>query len=307
MISGSPRSQQAARLWASARGPVPWEHLTADEQAWYWAQHARLAPSAPVPPPTGGRTQRPALSPASWPIQRHANPKRRWPAVLLFCSLGFVLLLVIGVGCTRSVSQTASRSGAAEGPLVSAVAPSAAAAVEPTAAPEPPSTPIVHEGKGDDVVTLDKPAGPAVLDFECTRCSSNTVLKTDGPDALLVNEIGSYKGRHLIDIYDTARTSTLEINAKGSWKVTVTPGLSALRRSTGPISGKGDDVVVISGAASKALVTNRGKSNFVVKVVGASGSDLAINEIGSYQGTVVLRAPAAVMVTSSGDWSITPS
>jgi hypothetical protein len=36
-------------------------------------------------------------------------------------------------------------------------------------------------------------------------------------------------------------------------------------------------------------------------------SDAAINEIGSYEGTVPLRGPAAVIVTSPGDWTITPS
>jgi hypothetical protein len=194
-------------------------------------------------------------------------------------------------------------------------APLAAAAdtqeTEPSApppAPEPPPTPIVYEGKGDDVVTLQKPEGVAVLDFECGRCSQNVIVKTDGADLLLVNTIGAYKGRHLIDASSTSRTGTLTITAKGSWKITVTPGLSALRRSDGQaISGAGDDVVLVAASTSKAAVTYRGEQNFIVEVIGQYTSDLPINEIGSYQGTVPLRGPAVVMVTSSGDWSITPS
>jgi hypothetical protein len=174
-------------------------------------------------------------------------------------------------------------------------------------APGPPAAPIAYEGQGDDVLNLDKPVGVAVLDFECLGCSGNTVLKTDGREALLVNEIVGYTGRHLIDVSDTARTSMLTITANGSWKVTLTPGLSALRITDGArISGTGDDVVAINGATTRALIKNRGESNFAVWIVGEHTTELAVNEIGSYEGTVALRAPAVAIVTSSGDWSIAP-
>jgi hypothetical protein len=174
-------------------------------------------------------------------------------------------------------------------------------------APGAPAAPIAYEGEGDEVLNLEKPVGVAVLDFECPQCSGNTVLKTDGREALLVNGIGSYAGRHLIDVSDTARTSMLTITAKGSWKVTVTPGLSAVRITDGArISGTGDDVVAINGATTRALIKNRGESNFAVWIVGEDMTDLAVNEIGSYEGTVALRAPAVAIVTSSGDWSIAP-
>ena len=174
-------------------------------------------------------------------------------------------------------------------------------------APGPPAAPIAYQGQGDEVLNLEKPVGVAVLDFECLQCSGNTVLKTDGREALLVNEIGGYSGRHLIDVSDTARTSMLEITANGSWKVTVTPGLSAVRITDGArISGTGDDVVAINGATTRALIKNRGESNFAVWIVGEDTTELAVNEIGSYEGTVPLRAPAVAIVTSSGDWSIAP-
>jgi hypothetical protein len=109
------------------------------------------------------------------------------------------------------------------------------------------------------------------------------------------------------DTSGTGRTTTVTITAKGSWKLTVTPGLSALRRSNGePISGEGSDVVVLAGSTTKAAVTYQGERNFIVRVVGEYSQDLAINTIGSYEGTVPMRAPAVVMITSSGDWTITP-
>jgi hypothetical protein len=172
-------------------------------------------------------------------------------------------------------------------------------------APSLPSAPIAYEGQGDEVLNLEKPIGVAVLDFECLQCSGNTVLKTDGREALLVNEIGGYAGRHLIDVSETARTSMLTITANASWKVTVTPGLSAVRITEGArISGTGDDVVAINGTTTRALIKNRGESNFAVWIVGEDTTELA--EIGSYEGTVPLRAPAVAIVTSSGDWAIAP-
>ncbi|WP_433295159.1 hypothetical protein ACQPZQ_12395 [Pseudonocardia sp. CA-142604] len=174
-------------------------------------------------------------------------------------------------------------------------------------APGPPAAPISYQGQGDEVLNLEKPVGVAVLDFECLQCSGNTALKTDGREALLVNEIGGYSGRHLIDVSETARTSVLTITANGSWKVTVTPGLSAVRITDGArITGTGDDVVAINGATTRALIKNRGESNFAVWIVGGDTTELAVNEIGSYEGTVPLRAPAVAIVTSSGDWSIAP-
>jgi hypothetical protein len=40
--------------------------------------------------------------------------------------------------------------------------------------------------------------------------------------------------------------------------------------------------------------------------VGRGTTERAVNEIGSYEGTLPLRAPAVAIVTSPGDWSIAP-
>jgi hypothetical protein len=231
-----------------------------------------------------------------------AKKKRKWPWVVG----GLVLVIIIG-SAANGGGTSGSAPTIAGANLPAAAVPAADSPAAP-AAPEPPPTPIVHEGKGDDVVTLQKPDGVAVLDFDCSRCSSNVVLKTDGSETLLVNEIGKYKGRHLIDASSTSATSTLTVNAAGSWKITVTPGLSALRSSTGePFSGEGDDVVVLNGSAKKIAIENRGDSNFVVKAVGGAFPNLLVNEIGSYKGTVPVSTPAALVITSGGKWTITPS
>jgi hypothetical protein len=55
-----------------------------------------------------------------------------------------------------------------------------------------------------------------------------------------------------------------------------------------------------------AAITNVGESNFTVWGYGGSSSELAVNTIGSYQGTVELTGPGFIQVNSEGDWSITP-
>jgi hypothetical protein len=265
--------------------------------------------SQPYPPPSGpgrqpyGSTPQPLHWAPPYPPQLKPVPalkkrRKKWPWSV--AAVAALLVIVINTSAGPDAPATVL------GEHIPASVKSAPADML-DGAPGPPPVPIAYEGQGDDVLTLEKPVGVAVLDFECPQCSGNTVLKTDGREALLVNEIGGYAGRHLIDVSDTARTSMLAITATGSWKVTVTPGLSSVRMSDGArISGTGDDVVAINGGTSRALIKNRGESNFAVWIVGGSTTDLAVNEIGSYEGTVALRAPAIAIVTSSGDWSIAP-
>jgi hypothetical protein len=190
--------------------------------------------------------------------------------------------------------------------------------VAPTAVDENPasaapavSPPTVYEGRGDDVIPITKDPGVAIVEFECPKRSGNTVVKTDGADSLLVDEIGAYRGKHLIDERSGSTTATLEITASGPWTATVSSGLAAATVPTGagPVSGKGDDVVVIMSASTKAHITDKGPSNFAVWVISVDSGrpDLAVNTIGGYDGTVVLDGPAVVEVTSSGSWTIAPS
>ncbi|MBT8163609.1 MULTISPECIES: VC0807 family protein [Arthrobacter] len=69
----------------------------------------------------------------------------------------------------------------------------------------------------------------------------NTVLKTNGEDSLLVNTIGPYTGRHIIDTRSTSNTTQLIVNANAPWTITVSD-VSTVKKSSGPVSGHGDDV-----------------------------------------------------------------
>ncbi len=232
-----------------------------------------------------------------------SRKRRRWLWVLL---AAFTFLIVVIVSTNSGGNPTTSSNPATP----AGTAPSATAPGQDNAsAPAPAAPPKVYTGKGDDVVKIDKPAGPAILTFTCAKCSGNTIVQSDGADPLLVNTIGSYSGKKAIDVTDGSTTSELTIKATGAWKVTV-GGLDQATQATGaaPITGKGDDVIMLSGNTTTAAITNHGDQNFIVQATPADGGypDLAVNEIGSYTGTVPLAAPALVQVTSDGSWTITP-
>jgi hypothetical protein len=166
----------------------------------------------------------------------------------------------------------------------------------------------VHAGTGDDIVTLTSPPGVRILKFECPKCTSNVPVITNGDEGPVVNEIGAYSGRHVIDVYDDSCTTEIEVKATGKWTLTI-QDISAATRVTNSAQGKGDDVLIFTESGSKAKITYNGKSNFVVHGYGARFADLAVNEIGNYSGTVRLTTPGLVQVTAdpAGTWSIETS
>lgn len=157
------------------------------------------------------------------------------------------------------------------------------------------------EGTGDDVVTITKPADKAaLLTFSCPDCQSNVVVKTDND--LLVNEIGSYSGTHLIDIRNGENTTTAEVTADGSW----TMDIADITTAPEATSGTGDSVIWVN-TGTKVAITHDGDSNFAVHAASSSGLDLLVNEIGAYSGTKAIDTPAIVDITADGNWTITPS
>lgn len=265
------------------------------------------------------------------PPETPARPKkqRRWPWVASAAVVFVTGLAIAGgaqdakQGVTAAVGPATTAvaagqqaggqqagtatAGAVRAPAQNAApAPAPAAPAQAAAPADPPAPPpSVFTGRGDDVVAIHRPAGVKVVRFSCPRCSGNTVVKTDGEEFLLVNTIGAYSGQQWADVHDGSTTSTITITATGAWTLTV-GGLDLARHAAGPVSGRGDDVIALTGGTTAAAITNRGSSNFVVQTVSDAGTDIPVNEIGGYTGTVPLPAPALVQVTSDGTWSITP-
>ncbi len=228
------------------------------------------------------------------------NGARRERAVVL----GVLLVGLVVAGCSAGASSSpaAAPTRTGSGYTGTSIATSA-----PT---KPPSPPRVYRGTGDNVVKIDKPDGVAVMAFSCPKCTSNTIVQTDGADLVVVNTIGAYTGKREIDADTGSVTTQLTVKADATWTVTV-GGLDLADKSLGNqgVSGKGDDVVLLGGLSSSAAIRNQGgTSNFIIKsfALNINDNQLPVNKIGNYEGTVHLDQPALVEVTSDGNWSISP-
>ncbi|MEV4274913.1 hypothetical protein [Actinoplanes xinjiangensis] len=150
-----------------------------------------------------------------YPLPQPApQPKRgRRIFAIAGAAASVMVLLCCGVGIAAMNSEEeSSKLGAVSVPSTEPVKatatpeePTAAATTEPVAATTEPvvAKPRVIKGRGDDVVDIPPITDLSVVVFDC-RCSSNTVLKSDGPESLLVIEIGAYKGKRWINLEDGA-------------------------------------------------------------------------------------------------------
>lgn len=170
--------------------------------------------------------------------------------------------------------------------------------------------PIRLSGRGDDVVSLDKPDVPAIVTFTHSGSRNFIVTSFDGSGNqidLLVNDIGAYEGTRPLDFGSSELTERLEIQADGSWTVLVEPLSSAktVRVPTANTSGQGDMVLLLSGSSpDTAEISHTGESNFIVQAFGNSRR-LLVNEIGNYSGTVIVPQDTFVLeVQADGRWQL---
>jgi hypothetical protein len=169
---------------------------------------------------------------------------------------------------------------------------------------------VVYSGAGDSVVKISIPDGmdgPGVGSFTHTGSSNFTVWGLDDSMAqqgLLVNTIGKYSGTVLFNNGLSKGVTSLQISADGAWTVTL-HSLKTLREFSGTsAAGIGDDVIVYRGKAGAAAITNDGQRNFTVWSYGNS-TDLVVNEIGTYSGTVRWASgPSVIAVSADGNWNI---
>jgi hypothetical protein len=124
---------------------------------------------------------------------------------------------------------------------------------------------------------------------------------------LLVNTIGSYKGKSLALIPKGGKYM-LNVQAEGAWTIQGSQASPAQSENTAqPLTGSGDDVrfVKIDSGLKKFIFDYKGASNFIVQ---AKGSVLLANEIGPYQGSkaqqVKDNATYIISVQAEGAWSI---
>lgn len=305
----------------------------------YWqASDGRRYPPQPAPPSAAPAAapllgQAPATD-SGWssaPIDQVSSPiaisdngaggkkpiwRRRWFLI------GAGLLVLIGIGGALSDPEedvTSAIHADAEVTTTSGADDETTTTSETTTTTEPISTTTTSttvktwesftvSGTGDDVVELAIPEDqPAVVAVEHSGSGNFAVVSySSGGDRidLLVNEIGSYQGRHGVNFLQGEEVAELEITAGGSWSVTASP-LQDAASMTSSFEGAGDDVILFAGAGNRLEVTHDGERNFSVIAWGGSGRDLLINEIGPYSGAVRLDDGTILFtITADGAWTM---
>lgn len=173
-----------------------------------------------------------------------------------------------------------------------------------------------YSGSGDDVVKISKPgrASDPVIVTATHSGSGHFAIWGLGSgqkkNDLLVNTIGHYQGRTLLDaaVFDQKVTSThLEISANGPWTVEIRSLGTARTMSTNRTTGAGDDVLQWNGTGAIATIKHNAAGHVGVWAREADGDylDLLVNTIGPYHGTVTVPAGTRVVtLEGEGTWSI---
>lgn len=168
-----------------------------------------------------------------------------------------------------------------------------------------------YKGNGDDIVTLEGLAGPALLRIkaeggEYTHFAVTSLDTHNEPIDLLVNTLGPYEGTVPVAL-DNRIPVALEVKASVAWTIEQAPVSEAPRLEVpGTIEGKGDSVVALA-PGGKKLTISGGKANthFAVIQYGGLFPDLLVNEIGRYKGTVRANPEGGYLVIkASASWTI---
>jgi hypothetical protein len=173
---------------------------------------------------------------------------------------------------------------------------------------------ITKSGRGSKVVKFSIPEAVGAIAVMTNKGSSNFVVESLAADgssnALLVNEIGGFRGTVLFDISAGEHSVALKIESDGAWTLAIKPlGSARSWDGTGSLTGKGKDVVQISPGSSgltTVRLVHRGQSNFAINAYAADGSsDLIVNEIGHYDGETTLADGTDLLeIDADGAWSV---
>jgi hypothetical protein len=168
------------------------------------------------------------------------------------------------------------------------------------------------DGYGDNIVTWNGNGG--IISFKHTG-SGYVGVTTYGINGeyidLLVNEVGNYSGNHLFGIWSGEDVSEFEIQADGSWEISLKSVSSGAKKVSGTsISGIGADVINATSACeyNKIQISNNGDGYFGVWAISPKSlfpEDLLVNEVGTYSG--VVRLPEdfeLIVVEADGNWQI---
>jgi hypothetical protein len=245
--------------------------------------------------------------------------------IILFSVIGLIVLCII-FGMVRSQNPSEEATSTAES-LTNTIAaiptvtptptttntpfPTETPTMSPTNTPVP--QPISYAGSGDKVIDIKKSwTGPSILKITNTGSSNFVVYNYDSNGnqiSLLVNEIGAYQGKLIIDQFDNSEPTTrLQIQSSGKWTIQILPFDASNLESLnipGHYDGKGSNLLFLAGKPDVGTFKATNDANFVVYTYSDSGRDLLINEIGPYSGEKILPSDTYLLeIIATGPWSI---
>lgn len=256
---------------------------------------------------------------------KQKKPISKTARIFLFVLLGlFVLCVIIGVIANSTPSGKATSTAMAQlthdAKPTDTLVPTETSKPLPTKTPAPTNTPlpptptpepIVLTGTGDSVVDFENPFTVGIIHIIGNSSGRYFGVKSYSSNGesleLLVNTTDPYDGILPMDFRDGEHTTRFEVTAKGQWTIEILPLLSARSISVpGTITGKGDEVILLSGSKPDLAKIKGNSSGRYFGVTGYGNySDLLINTTDPYEGTVILASDTIVLeIKASGEWSI---
>ncbi|MER6663430.1 hypothetical protein ABT256_02695 [Amycolatopsis japonica] len=219
------------------------------------------------------------------------------------CAAASAVLLTAGlVACSPpALGRVVPRAAAPEGLRSPSATPT------PTTTPKPgPQPEEKHSGKGNASVPMSWPSRIGFVTFECPKCSGHVAVNTE--NELIVNDIGPYKGTQWINDMPGRQAKTFAVKANAAWTLTITDesGLPVLTPGKA-LSGKSEAVFAAPDGVSAVAVATKNSGRTAVWVHSGDYSELPVNQLGDYKGSVPVSGPAFVSVEGDGTWTVTAS
>lgn len=254
------------------------------------------------------------------PSEKRPRKKSKWKTVLIV--IGIIWLVAVipqiinaAIGARDFKNSPPEMQASAQAVSERLASDDSTVSSAPVQEPEPapveetfiPPDPITYTGSGDDY--FDISPFDSLYYFRITGNTEARHFSVTGYDAsgnyteLFVNTTDYYDGYVLDPEQDTR---TLEVDAEGPWTIEIVSLYTAPVLPVGETySGIDDAVLLLPSDCRSAIINGNTMSRYFSVITYGSGSDLLVNTVDPYSGTVRIDPGATVMtVHAVGGWSI---
>lgn len=165
------------------------------------------------------------------------------------------------------------------------------------------------------MLDFQKEKGAAILRVVYKGRSNFSVISYDANNEIvdyLINTIGAYDGRILMDLRDGDHSTRLQVESSGEWEIEILPfeveNMEMILRLPATFEGSGDNVLVFTDGKLDTIKfdASKAKHNFAVYAWSRSnGRDLIVNEIAPYTGVVIVpRDTMMLELFAEGPWTV---